>query len=172
MVCDEVLCVLISQEKRTTKTIARCFAPDYSHFFDLALPLLQVQDDRLYQAKGHEHTASKSKCEISLAEGLARGSLALEIWHQVPRKVAQSGPTEARVFGRQLGPAFRDILLGYVEIPLVQLLQKHTGTVSSLVLHRLHCDITVMYDTEPVCWERLCGWLSIAESCYLYSMHI
>lgn len=122
---------LASQDKRTTKTIARCFAPDYSHFFDLALPLLQLQDDRPRRAKGHKHTASKSKSEVSLAERLARGSVLLEIWHQVPRKEARTGPTEVRVFGRQLGPAFRDILLGYVEIPLVRLLQKHTGTILS-----------------------------------------
>ena len=118
---------LILQETRTTKTVARSFAPEYSHFFDLALPLVQVQGDRSHQTRGCKQTASKSNNKSSLAERLAKGLVILKIWHQVPRKGGQTGLVEAKVFGRRLGPTFRDVLLGYVEVPLIQLLQRHTG---------------------------------------------
>ena len=39
-------------------------------------------------------------------------------------------PVEGRgggAFGRRLGPIFKDVLLGYVELPLLQLLSQHTG---------------------------------------------
>ena len=124
---------LILQETRTTKTVARSFAPEFSHFFDLALPLVQVQSDRSHPTRGCKHAASKSNDRSFLAERLAKGLVTLKIWHQVPRKGGHTGPVEARVFGRRLGPTFRDVLLGYVEVPLIQLLQKHTGVWSPLL---------------------------------------
>ena len=119
--------LLTLQEKRTTKTVARSFAPEYSHFFDLALPLVQVQGDRSHQTMRSKHAASKTSNRSSLAERLAKGLVILKIWHQVPRKGGRTGPVEACVYGRRLGPTFTDVLLGYVEVPLIQLLQKHTG---------------------------------------------
>ena len=142
---------LTLQEKRTTKTVARSFAPEYSHFFDLALPLMQVQGNRSHQTKGCKHAASKTDNRSSLAERLAKGLVILKIWHQVPRKGGQTGPVEASVYGRRLGPTFRDVLLGYVEVPLIQLLQKHTGVWSPLSLplfHCCHCDVL------PLCGEK------------------
>ena len=90
------------------------------------------EEERKGETRGCKHAASKSNNRSSLAERLAKGLVILKIWHQVPRKGGHTGPVEARVFGRRLGPTFRDVLLGYVEVPLIQLLQKHTGVWAPL----------------------------------------
>lgn len=51
----------------------------------------------------------------------------VEIWHQVPKKDTWPAPVDGKVFGRRLTPAFKDVCLGHVEIPLIELLQKQTG---------------------------------------------
>ena len=116
-----------SYEKRSTKTVARCFTPEFSHFFDIALPL--ILSDHILQKKPQQHPYIPTSTRVSLAEKISDSNMIIEIWHQVPGKDSRPGPVpvDGRPFGRRLGPTFKDVLLGYVEIPLIQLLQRHTG---------------------------------------------
>ena len=54
----------------------------------------------------------------------------VEVWHKLSRRSSTDvggGCSSSAVFGRRLGPAISDVLLGYTEISLIQLLQKHSG---------------------------------------------
>ena len=121
-----VLIIIISQEKRTTKTIARSFSPEFSHLFDLSLPLTS----HLTKTLGGPSTTT-----ANLAQKLAEGSMLVEIWHQTPKGSSPSfiggwESTKAEsgvVTGRRLMHGAKDVLLGRAKVPLVQLLQKSTG---------------------------------------------
>ena len=120
--------------KKTTKTVARSFAPEFSHFFDLALPLVldthkQKMSPARFQDAPSMHRGSPM---VPLAERLAKGFAVVELWHQVPKRdvttVPKALPQDSRIpFGRRVVPAIKDISLGYVEIPLVHLLQGYPG---------------------------------------------
>ena len=114
------------QEKRTTKTIARSFSPEFSHLFDLALPLTS-----------HPTKLGGPSTTTTLARKLTEGYMLVEIWHQAPKgsspssltRTWQSGKAESGVVtGRRLMPGIKDVLLGRAKVPLMQLLRKSTGT--------------------------------------------
>ena len=52
-----------------TRTIARTFAPEFSHHVDFPCPLL-------FEERESDH--------LSLAEALETAEMTLEVWHQVP----------------------------------------------------------------------------------------
>lgn len=117
---------IVFQEKRTTKTIARSFSPEFSHLFDLALPLTS------HSTK----LSGPSATIITLAQKLSESYMLVEIWHQAPKGSSpssltrgwQSAKTESGVVtGRRLVPGTKDVLLGRAKVPLLQLLQKSTG---------------------------------------------
>lgn len=57
------------QEERITRTVARSFAPEFSHTMDFPCNLIWTEVDNE---------------ALSLAEILERGQLQLQVWHQVP----------------------------------------------------------------------------------------
>lgn len=57
------------QEERITRTVARSFAPEFSHTMDFPCNLIWTEADNE---------------ALSLAEILERGQLHLQVWHQVP----------------------------------------------------------------------------------------
>ncbi|WAQ99921.1 C2CD3-like protein [Mya arenaria] len=63
------LSFLGAEGERTTRTVARSFAPEFSHFMDFPCPLLWPEPD------------SDSLC---LAEMLESAEATFEVWHQVP----------------------------------------------------------------------------------------
>ena len=104
------------QEKRTTKTVMRTFAPDFSHSFEFALPLVLRETVHPYIVA------------VPLAQRLSECSAVLEIWHEIPKNDPRPAPVAPGVvFGRRLAPAFRDVCLGHAVIPLVRLLEKEAG---------------------------------------------
>ena len=107
-----------------TKTIAHSFSPEFSHVFDLALPLTF-------------HPTKASTTSVTLAQKLAEGCIFVEVWHQSPKRGSSSltgvwqseltGSGSSVVTGRRLAPGARDVLLGRLQVPLLQLLQRSTG---------------------------------------------
>ena len=112
---------LTFQEKRKTKTVAHSFSPEFSHLFDLAVPL--------------SCSAKADGTSVTLAQKLAEGCIFVELWHQPPKRSAsfltggwKSDTTgTGAVTGRRLAHGAKDVLLGRAQVPLSQLLQKSTG---------------------------------------------
>lgn len=113
------------QNEHTTKTVARSFAPEFSHFFDLSLPV---------KLDTHGHTTMVA---TSLAERLEHTSALLEVWHCMPKHqtttTSSSEESHTTLLGRRLGGTLQDVLLGSVEVPLNSLLLKHTGEILMFV---------------------------------------
>lgn len=59
----------VLQDERITRTIARTFAPEFSHTMDFPCPLLWTEADN---------------DALAFAEILETAELTLEVWHQVP----------------------------------------------------------------------------------------
>ena len=125
-----------SQEKRTTKTIARSFSPEFSHLFDLTLPLTSPSTKTL---DGRTTTTATT----NLAQKLIDGYMLVELWHQAPKGSSPSlvgGWQSARaaesgvVTGRRLVPGTKDVLLGRAKVSLLQLLHKSTGLCTNKML--------------------------------------
>ena len=96
----------------------RSFSPDFSHSFDVALPLVSRESVPPYTVT------------VPLAQRLAECSTVVEIWHKIPKndhsRRAQAS-VGGVVFGHRLAPAFRDVCLGRAVIPLVLLLERESG---------------------------------------------
>ena len=107
--------LLCPQEKKTTKTVTRSFAPDFSHSFDFALPLVSRDSIPPYTVT------------VPLAQRLAECNTVIEIWHQIPKNDTRPAPIAGKVFGRRLVSSFKDVCLGHTVIPLIRLLEKQTG---------------------------------------------
>lgn len=105
------------QEKRQTKTVMRSFSPEFSHSFDIALPLI-------LRESVHPYTVT-----IPLAQRLTECNVVIEIWHKIPKNDLRCPPASIHgvVFGHRLVPAFRDVCLGCAVVPLVTLLEKQNG---------------------------------------------
>lgn len=110
------------QEERRTKTIALSFAPEFSHFFDICLPLVFQQDKVPH---------STQICKVPLAKILSSEIMFVEVWHEVQRRQLKGTLPDDKCFGRMLVAGSKDILLGCVELPLAQLLYRHSGQSSS-----------------------------------------
>ncbi|XP_048589193.1 C2 domain-containing protein 3 isoform X3 [Nematostella vectensis] len=95
----------------TTRTVARSFAPEFNHHVEVPIPLSESRKDGGDQA------------EMSLAEKLEMSEATLEVWHQMSRGGSEmdNGPGDQGMRTRD------DVLLGYVTIPLVDLLFHKTG---------------------------------------------
>ena len=105
---------LFLQEGRCTKTVMRSFSPQFSHSLEFALPLVTRQTAPPYT--------------LSLADRLAESSAVVEVWHKVPRTHSRPAPVPpGAVTGRPLAPVFRDVCLGQAVVPLITLLETHTG---------------------------------------------
>ena len=84
--------------------------------------------------RGHASVAT------SLAERLEHTSAVLEVWHCMPKHqtttMASSSSDGSHmthaVFGRRMGGALHDVLLGSTEVPLSPLLMKHTGSLVTI----------------------------------------
>ena len=109
---------LMAQEERRTKTIALSFAPEFSHFFDICLPLVFQQDTIPHSTR---------ICKVPLAEMLSSGIMYVEVWHEVQRRQLKGTLPDDKCFGRTLFAGSKDILLGCAELPLSQLLYRHSG---------------------------------------------
>ncbi|OWF51153.1 C2 domain-containing protein 3-like [Mizuhopecten yessoensis] len=108
---------LPTEDERITRTIARTFAPEFSHHMDFPCPLLWTEADN---------------DALALAEILETAELTLEMWHQVPglssdldRQIAQQ--TTHEVQGRRLVEKTQDVLLGTATLSLAGLLTNRTG---------------------------------------------
>ncbi|XP_060074176.1 C2 domain-containing protein 3-like [Ylistrum balloti] len=108
---------LSKEDERITRTIARTFAPEFSHHMDFPCPLLWTEADN---------------DALALAEILETAEITLEMWHQVPglasdldRQIAQQ--TNSEVQGRRLVEKTQDVLLGTTTLPLAALLTNRTG---------------------------------------------
>ena len=66
---------------------------------------------------------------------MTEGRAVVEVWHKVPRSESRVAPVSGAVFGRRLGPAFRDVCLGQAIVPLTQLLEKQSGTYLGIALN-------------------------------------
>ncbi|XP_069129079.1 C2 domain-containing protein 3-like isoform X6 [Argopecten irradians] len=108
---------LSKEDERITRTIARTFAPEFSHHMDFPCPLLWTEADN---------------DALALAEILETAEVTLEMWHQVPglssdldRQIAQQ--TTSEVQGRRLVEKTQDVLLGTTTVTLASLLTNRTG---------------------------------------------
>ncbi|XP_067663139.1 C2 domain-containing protein 3-like [Haliotis asinina] len=111
------LSFLTNEGERITKTVARTFSPEFSHYLDFPCPLLW--------------TDTKND-GTSLAELLEMGEATFEVWHQVPGlhggTVGQYVPTGSEtVMGRCMVQKTGDVLLGTTTVKLVSLLTHRTG---------------------------------------------
>ncbi|XP_048237074.1 C2 domain-containing protein 3-like isoform X2 [Haliotis rufescens] len=111
------LSFLTNEGERITKTVARTFSPEFSHYLDFPCPLLW--------------TDSKND-GTSLAELLETGEATFEVWHQVPGlhggTVGQYVPTGTEaVIGRCVVQKTGDVLLGTTTLKLASLLTHRTG---------------------------------------------
>ncbi|KAH3835312.1 hypothetical protein DPMN_108663, partial [Dreissena polymorpha] len=112
------LTFLGSEGERITRTVARSFAPEFSHFMDFPCPLLWTEAN------------SDAMC---LAELLETAEASFEVWHQVPGmspeldRELNALMAEGTVKGRNLVEKTGDVLLGTTTLPLVMLLSNRTG---------------------------------------------
>ncbi|XP_033742500.1 C2 domain-containing protein 3-like [Pecten maximus] len=111
------LSFLSKEDERITRTVARTFAPEFSHHMDFPCPLLWTEADN---------------DALALAEILETAEVTLELWHQVPglssdldRQIAQQTTTEVQ--GRRLVEKTQDVLLGTTSLSLAALLTNRTG---------------------------------------------
>jgi len=65
-----IIILFVSQKPRETRCIARTFAPDYNHHFEIDCPVLSHDEDDI------------PSC---LAAHLAAGEILLEVWHRYGR---------------------------------------------------------------------------------------
>ncbi|XP_033104608.1 C2 domain-containing protein 3-like [Anneissia japonica] len=115
-----ILSFLSKDAIRVTQTVARNFAPEFSHYVDFPCPLRFSEDS----AVGG----------MSLAEMLETGDITFQVWHQVPGfkpdldvKVFETGTAGKSVTARRLFTSSGDILLGSCTIPLRRLITSKTG---------------------------------------------
>ncbi|KAH9490372.1 C2 domain-containing protein 3 [Bulinus truncatus] len=102
------------ENERITKTVARSFAPEFSHYMDFPCPLLM--------------TNSTNRDATSLAELLETGEAQFELWHQIPTGLNREYQADRNTNGlRQLIHQTGDILLGTTIVPLMSLLTKRKG---------------------------------------------
>nr|KAI8756892.1 C2 domain-containing protein 3-like [Biomphalaria glabrata] len=102
------------ENERITKTVARSFVPEYSHYMDFPCPLLM--------------TNTLDTDSTSLAELLETGEALFEVWHQIPTGINRDYQSDKSTNGlRQLVYKTGDILLGTAIVPLVSLLTRRTG---------------------------------------------
>lgn len=105
------LSFLDKSEERITRTVARSFAPEFSHTMDFPCNLIWTEADNE---------------ALSLAEILERGQLQLQVWHQVPglaSDIDRQMMLEDTTRDKKLG----DVLLGTCEVPLSTVLTHRTG---------------------------------------------
>nr|XP_011413692.2 C2 domain-containing protein 3 [Crassostrea gigas] len=105
------LSFLDKSEERITRTVARSFAPEFSHTMDFPCNLIWTEADNE---------------ALSLAEILERGQLHLQVWHQVPglaSDIDRQMMLEDTTRDKKLG----DVLLGTCEVPLSTVLTHRTG---------------------------------------------
>ncbi|XP_064607644.1 C2 domain-containing protein 3-like [Liolophura sinensis] len=111
-----VFSFLSKEDERITRTVARSFAPEFSHHMDFPCSLLWTEAD---------------SDALSLTEILESGEVTLELWHQVPG--LSSGVQEPEfledddIKGRRLVTKTGDVLLGTSTIQLRALLTHRTG---------------------------------------------
>lgn len=120
------LSFLPQEDTRVTRTVARTFTPDFNYYMDFPAPLLWSD-----VSSGGRHSDA-----VSLAELLETGELQLELWHQTPasgeeKQAAAHTAASGDVIGARLVQLTGDVMLGCVNIPLVDLLNKKTGPWSS-----------------------------------------
>ncbi|XP_038063110.1 C2 domain-containing protein 3-like [Patiria miniata] len=116
------LSFLSKQDVRITQTVARTFAPEFSHHVDFPCPLLFDDQD---------------SDQLSLAEALETAEMKLEVWHQVPGfksdhdanfVTIDSGTNKAAgISAHRLFAPTGDILLGTAMVPLQAILSHRTG---------------------------------------------
>ncbi|ESO89518.1 hypothetical protein LOTGIDRAFT_165110 [Lottia gigantea] len=103
----------LQQGERLTKTVARTFAPEFSHYLDFPCPLLFTQP--LADAQ-------------SLAEILESAEAVFEVWHQVPGSMGIANPSnQSDDYKPSTSNRTSDTLLGTVTLSLYSLLTKKTG---------------------------------------------
>ncbi|GFS11303.1 C2 domain-containing protein 3-like, partial [Elysia marginata] len=103
------------ENEKVTKTIAKSFAPEYSHFVDMSCPLVI--------SNGHGNSTS-------LAELLESGIATFEIWHQVSHTSYHENQQRLNRDGiavQKFSQRSGDILLGTSVLPLTSLLSRRTG---------------------------------------------
>ncbi|XP_076002075.1 C2 domain-containing protein 3 [Genypterus blacodes] len=93
------LSLLPERERRSTRTVARTFCPDFDYHMEVPCDLLV-------------HRSSGETC--SLAEQLEEASALFTIWNRDSRKAIHT-------------PKYKDVKLGAVKIPLVDLIHKARG---------------------------------------------
>ncbi|XP_055958923.1 C2 domain-containing protein 3 [Patella vulgata] len=114
----------LQQGERLTKTIARTFAPEFSHYLDFPCPLLFTQP--LADAK-------------SLAEILESAEAVFEVWHQVPGSSYGQNPVDQsdEVSGKVMSSRQTcDTLLGTTTVALYPLLARKTGLIGWFPINR------------------------------------
>ncbi|CAL1526799.1 unnamed protein product, partial [Lymnaea stagnalis] len=103
-----------NEHERITKTVARTFTPEYSHYMDFPCPLL-MSDISSIDA-------------TSLAELLESAEVVFEVWHQIPSGLHKGEPSSTSgVAVRKLAHQTGDVLLGTCIVPLNSLLIRRTG---------------------------------------------
>ncbi|XP_078324570.1 C2 domain-containing protein 3-like isoform X2 [Crassostrea virginica] len=105
------LSFLNKSEERITRTVARSFAPEFSHTMDFPCNLIWTEPDNE---------------ALSLAEILERGQLHLEVWHQVPG-LASDIDRQMMLQDNGKDSKLGDVLLGTCEVPLSSVLTHRTG---------------------------------------------
>ncbi|XP_059149560.1 C2 domain-containing protein 3-like [Physella acuta] len=102
------------ENERMTKTVARSFSPEFTHYIDFPCPLLM----------SNVHSTDAT----SLAELLESGEAEFEVWHQIPTGLNKDFQMEkSGSAGRRLTQHTGDVLLGTAIVPLVSLLTRRTG---------------------------------------------
>lgn len=116
--CDEMPgSVLLFQEAQEsqycTNTLLRTFAPEFSHFMEVPVPIDGCD----------EGVGSGAKRAQAWRELLGQKFVCVEVWHHVTKRCG-AAETKAGIIGRRLGPSFQDVMLGVAHVPLEGLLRQ------------------------------------------------
>ena len=82
---------------------------------------------------------------------MTEGRAVVEVWHKVPKSESRAAPVSGAVFGRRLGPAFRDVCLGQAIVPLTQLIEKQSGTYLGIALNMCITYLSIEVYPYTVC---------------------
>nr|XP_006820715.1 PREDICTED: C2 domain-containing protein 3-like [Saccoglossus kowalevskii] len=105
------------ESERITRTVARSFAPDFSHHMDFPCSLLCRETG------------------LSLAELMETGQVTLQVWHQVTVLRSEHDvpiSQHSNIFGSP-----NDVLLASTAVPLQDLLSNRTGMLTLLTIFLL-----------------------------------